>query len=575
LVPPVCLVVVCWRYALDAVLLIPLMPSMTASLLVAAPLRDLDRLPRHSMWDRKPPTAGRQHAAPVLLPIYHAADSAPPIPGRRHYPPASEWVDQREIRQRRIARILLCCPAMGVDSRLVAAAESYERAMFGGDTGGLAAADRGLDGVAADLALARGRLLHARFLAEREEDPRQLELVSEAAELYRALGDGRGEAEALLWVGIAHQVVRGDNERAVPALTRSYALAKAAGDALTMSYAVRHLGFADAAEQRLDRAWERQEESLRLRREVGFQPGVAAALLALAEVAHARGGSAQARALLDQACETAARSGAHGTQRWIAAVRAELDPEHGKARYDPGYEAFAGLYDTLNPWGASDDFYLGYVMAAGSALDVGCGTGGLLCRAREAGHAGELVGADPAEGMLAVARGKRDDVEWVRGDARTLELGRRFELITMTGHAFQELLDDTDIRTTLASFRRHLLPGGRLVFETRNPAVRAWERWTPEATRTRVTGPDGEEFEVANAVRGERPPDLVDFDGTVRSLRTGTVVSDTGTLRFIEPGRLRELLTEAGFHIEDWYGNWDRATTGPELIVVAGGPHQR
>lgn len=51
----------------------------------------------------------------------------------------------------------------------------------------------------------------------------------------------------------------------------------------------------------------------------------------------------------------------------------------------------AALYDLLNPWEPSDDFYLSYVLAASSALDVGCGTGRLLHRAREAGHRGRLV----------------------------------------------------------------------------------------------------------------------------------------------------------------------------------------
>ena len=64
----------------------------------------------------------------------------------------------------------------------------------------------------------------------------------------------------------------------------------------------------------------------------------------------------------------------------------------------------AALYDHLNPWGPSDDLYLSYVMAARSVLDVGCGTGMLLHRARELGHSGRLCGVDPDGAALARAR---------------------------------------------------------------------------------------------------------------------------------------------------------------------------
>jgi len=58
-------------------------------------------------------------------------------------------------------------------------------------------------------------------------------------------------------------------------------------------------------------------------------------------------------------------------------------------------EHAAALYELLNPRAASDDFYFALVMEAGSVLDVGCGTGALLRRARDAGHAGRLCGVDP------------------------------------------------------------------------------------------------------------------------------------------------------------------------------------
>jgi hypothetical protein len=202
--------------------------------------------------------------------------------------------------------------------------ELYERAVFGGDADALTAAQDELDRVEADLALARGRILHARFLADRQEDPRERALFEHAVELYRRLGEVRGEAEACFWVGAFHQVVRGDGAAALPALRRSYALAREAGDSLTMSYAVRHIGFHAMEQGETDVARERLEESLRLRREVGFRPGIAAALVALAELS-ARSDPERAATLLDEAAAEAEESGARGILRWIDAARAELD----------------------------------------------------------------------------------------------------------------------------------------------------------------------------------------------------------------------------------------------------------
>ena len=152
---------------------------------------------------------------------------------------------------------------MGADERIERARLQYERAVFGGDIAALATAERELDGVEADLALARGRLLHARFLQDREEDPGELALFRRAAELYRLLGDARGEGEALFRVGCYHQVVRRADAAAVPALERSRELAQRAGDALTLSYALRHLGIAEHNAGRLGAARGRLEESVR------------------------------------------------------------------------------------------------------------------------------------------------------------------------------------------------------------------------------------------------------------------------------------------------------------------------
>lgn len=213
---------------------------------------------------------------------------------------------------------------MSAEDRIEHARLYYERAVFGGDAGGLADADRDLDAVEADLALARGRILHARFLEQRTEDPTELALFERAAELYRALGDARGEAEALFWVGTFHQVIRGDHDTALPLLERSRELATQAGDKLTLSYVLRHLNFVEHAAGRLDAAQVLLTESTRLRREIGFLPGIAANMIGLAHLAAAQGRRDEALAVLDEATAIAESSAAHGILPWIKEARTQL-----------------------------------------------------------------------------------------------------------------------------------------------------------------------------------------------------------------------------------------------------------
>lgn len=235
--------------------------------------------------------------------------------------------------------------------------------------------------------------------------------------------------------------------------------------------------------------------------------------------------------------------------------------------------ALAGLYDlwAAGPRRADLGFYLPMVMCAGSVLDVGCGTGELLRLARQAGHTGRLCGLDPAPAMLALAR-QRPDVEWVPGDAASAAGHGEFDLVVMTGHAFQVLVSDDQIRAALAAIRLALAPGGRFAFETRNPLARAWETWTP-ANAVEVTGPTGAVVRMAHQVVAPFDGATVSFTSTYTSPDWPAPQVSRSTLRFLSAAELASFLAEAGLAIEEQFGDWDRAPlTGasPEIITIAG-----
>jgi SAM-dependent methyltransferase len=235
----------------------------------------------------------------------------------------------------------------------------------------------------------------------------------------------------------------------------------------------------------------------------------------------------------------------------------------------PAYDA-AALYDVLNSWGPSDDFYLRLVVSAGSALDVGCGTGVLLHRARQSGHQGRLVGLDPDPVMLARAQ-TRSDIEWTLRDAASADWDQEFDLAVMANHAFQFLVEDDDLRKSLAASRAALVDGGRFAFETRNPLARAWESWNP-ANAFEVAGPDGTPLRIAYDVETPVIGDVVRVTETTSSPRWAEPVVERASLRFLSLEALNTFLTEAGFVIDEQHGDWAGGpvtASSDEIITIA------
>jgi 2-polyprenyl-3-methyl-5-hydroxy-6-metoxy-1,4-benzoquinol methylase len=236
---------------------------------------------------------------------------------------------------------------------------------------------------------------------------------------------------------------------------------------------------------------------------------------------------------------------------------------------DYQHSQIAEIYDLINPRAKDTDFYLSLAgLYAGSVLDLGCGTGTLCCALAERGH--RVTGVDPAAAMLAVARRKppAQQVEWVESSAQSYQVDRRFDLVVMTGHAFQTLLTDADVLAVLETMRDHLKDPGRAAFETRNPRLDWVAEWAARPPLVHAFS-GGELSETLEITRQDG--EFISFRTSYR-LAHGTL-STASTLRFLPSGKVSALIERSGLVIRDVFGDWDASPfdvrRSREMIFVA------
>jgi SAM-dependent methyltransferase len=228
----------------------------------------------------------------------------------------------------------------------------------------------------------------------------------------------------------------------------------------------------------------------------------------------------------------------------------------------------AAIYDALDPDRSDLDAYLAMVTEFGarSVLDLGCGTGVFALMLAERGV--DVIGVDPAVASLEVARAKpgAERVTWIHGDASAIPAGTTVDMVTMTANVAQVFVTDADWLATLAAVHGALRPGGYLVFESRDPARRAWEEWTEERTRSTTDVPGVgrvTDWVQVNDVSG----DLVIFESPNVFEADGTVITSRSTLRFRPREAIEASLVQSGFEVDDARDAPDRP--GRELVFVS------
>jgi len=216
---------------------------------------------------------------------------------------------------------------------------------------------------------------------------------------------------------------------------------------------------------------------------------------------------------------------------------------------------------------------------AHSVLELACGTGRLTVPIAQAGV--EIVGLDLSPSMLAQARTKAKaagvEIEFVEGDCRSFELGRKFALIFMAFNSMQHLHDYASLAALFACVRKHLAEGGRFIFDVFNPRMGFLARTPDERWLEReYEDPDGSGTIVLEHTMHYDDAAQVNHvtwyfsrrgsEGFERNFRVEQL-----HMRCFFPQELDLLVRSRGFEIVEKFGSFERKVFGsgdPKQVVV-------
>lgn len=135
-----------------------------------------------------------------------------------------------------------------------------------------------------------------------------------------------------------------------------------------------------------------------------------------------------------------------------------------------GYDGFAWFYEKYwggpyyaQAFGVLERLLLKDLPPGSRILDLGCGTGHLSVRLSERGY--KITGLDISEDMLAFARRKLPEAEFIRADARAFNLPSGFDAAVSGFESMSHILEPEGLTAAFVNTRLALSPGGLFVFD--------------------------------------------------------------------------------------------------------------
>ncbi len=247
------------------------------------------------------------------------------------------------------------------------------------------------------------------------------------------------------------------------------------------------------------------------------------------------------------------------------------------------YDSWAEIYDSLFSYVVDDISY--YVeeatLSGGTVLELGCGTGRVSIPIARAGI--DIVGIDASSAMLTRAREKSREagipnLKLLWADMRDFNLSSEFNLVIIPFRGLLSLLSVDDEIRTLTNIKRHLAPGGKLIFDIFVPDLNMMvqEGDVPYHFRDVTDTETGRHLVVWNQANYDAFSQVMSIRTTIEQLddsgRVSSKMYRDFALRYIFRWEMHHLLGLCGYDVQALYGNFERGEfreDSSEMVWVA------
>lgn len=193
-------------------------------------------------------------------------------------------------------------------------------------------------------------------------------------------------------------------------------------------------------------------------------------------------------------------------------------------------------------------------------LDVCCGTGIVtIPLSTDLTHS---VGIDFSIPMINHAKSKSfrlHNIDFHEMDAIAFNLGKTFDLLSMTGNAFQAFISDEDLISVLRNIRQHMNHNSLFVFDTRLCGLtslemtNSYEHWdsyiNPRGIEVQVFGRGQPHEHIANTI-------LLDIR---REYQNGDQYDSQIELKYRSLSEIREHLAHCNLELVELYSDWKKS----------------